>query len=369
MYNVKAMAVGCLVSICTLLLVAEKLKADPTKVGLLLTLSGVHTEVGEDCKRGIDLARIFPLLVDLEKLKKLEFVTEDCRSEPRVALDAFRKLIDQDKVAAVITLRSPIGMTLNPVSRERRIPLVGAIGHPDFVPQNEFAFQTWPLVSSEGSVLAKYMYAEGLRTLAMISAEDDWTIALSKAVAEEFKRLGGQVIFDQYVLPTEVDLSSLMTKARKKSADGVFLNFTLGQGGFAAKKAKEYKVPGRYFSNYWAGFKSYIESAGPEASEGLVFPEIHIDAPAMKAGFHEKYGDSYLISAMTIACYSGTFAVAHALRECQGVRGNNRPIAECLLTRNNVELPDGPLAVKDRIEQFSIDLKRIVAGRSVKVAP
>jgi ABC-type branched-subunit amino acid transport system substrate-binding protein len=352
----------------TILLIARDLHAEPTKVGLLLTLSGVHTEIGEDCQRGVDLARTFPQVSDLEKSKILEFVTEDCRSEPRVALDAFRKLIDQDKVAAVITLRSPICMTLNPVSRERHIPLIGAVGHPNFVSQNEFAFQTWPLVSTEGSALAKHMYAEGLRTLTMISAEDDWTIALSKAVAQEFARLGGQVIFDQYVLPTEVDLSSLMTKVRKKSADGIFLNFTLGQGGFAAKKAKEYKVPGRYFGNYWAGFKSYIESAGPEATEGLVYPEIHIEAPAMKARFQEKYGGSYLISSMTIACYSGTFAAAQALKECQSMEGN-RPIAECLLNRNSIDLPDGPLTVKDRIGQFSIDLKRIVAGRSVMVVP
>jgi ABC-type branched-subunit amino acid transport system substrate-binding protein len=90
---------------------SDTARPEKVKVGALLTLSGSFATAGEDCRRGIEAA-----LAVSGARSSLDVIYADSKNEQTTAISEFRKLVQADKVLAVYTHRSTIGMALNPVS-------------------------------------------------------------------------------------------------------------------------------------------------------------------------------------------------------------------------------------------------------------
>ncbi|MBI5967998.1 MAG: ABC transporter substrate-binding protein, partial [Deltaproteobacteria bacterium] len=75
--------------------------AETMKIGLIMPLTGPNAMIGQEEKRGIDMA--------IEKInaaggalkKKVELIIEDNRGDPTVIVSAAEKLITRDKVVAL----------------------------------------------------------------------------------------------------------------------------------------------------------------------------------------------------------------------------------------------------------------------------
>ncbi|MDG4820227.1 ABC transporter substrate-binding protein [Micromonospora sp. WMMD956] len=107
--------------------------ADTTavRIGLLVSLSGTYTAVGEDMQRG------FRLYLDTHggKLggRTIDLVVADEGDGPATAVPAARKLLERDRVVALTGLVG--GATVDKVqtlTTERKIPLVGGNARPAF---------------------------------------------------------------------------------------------------------------------------------------------------------------------------------------------------------------------------------------------
>ncbi|SCG59579.1 ABC transporter substrate-binding protein [Micromonospora halophytica] len=107
--------------------------AGTVRVGLLVSLSGTYTTVGEDMQRG------FTLYLDSHHGKlggrKVDLVVADEGDGPATAVPAAQKLLERDRVVALTGLVG--GATVDKVqtlTTERKIPLVGANARPAFAP-------------------------------------------------------------------------------------------------------------------------------------------------------------------------------------------------------------------------------------------
>ncbi|MEU6020851.1 ABC transporter substrate-binding protein [Micromonospora sp. NPDC047134] len=107
--------------------------SDRVRIGLLVSLSGIYTSVGEDMRRG------FQLYLDTHDGRlggrDIDLVVADEGDGPATAVPAAQKLLERDRVVAVTGLVG--GATVDKVqtlTHERRIPLLGANARPEFAP-------------------------------------------------------------------------------------------------------------------------------------------------------------------------------------------------------------------------------------------
>lgn len=334
---------------------------DPVKIGLLLTLTGTFATGGEDCRRGIEVARQEYSPQNFAGPHKIAFIYEDSQNDPKVGVNGFKKLADLDQVLGVITMRSSIAMVLNPISRQKRIAMLGAVGHRDFVPGNEYAFGIWPSTADEGAALADRMIADGQRRAATLTLEDEWTMSLTAGVRERFEQLGGQIVAHETVAPKESDVTTMLTKMKVLQPDAIHINLDVGQNGLAIRRAREIGYRGALYSNFWAADADAVAVAGLEAAEGVMFPEIKLGLPRFRALLENKFPPKRT-SAMMFSCYASAAMMIQAVSKIEG-KPDRAQVFQALQATSEVPLADEPLPIRERRGRFNILVKRISAGQ------
>lgn len=323
------------------------------RVGVLLPLTGNYATLGKDCQAGIDVAQSLfaPNVRD-----KIEFISADSQAEPRVAVSEFRKLVEFNQVQAVILNRSPIGMAVNPLSKQMKIPILGMVGHPDFTPQNEYAVMYWLNSNDEGGALARYALSRGIKTAAIITSEDEWTVTLSKAFASAFRSGGGTITFDETIPPQESDMQTVALKMKAKRPGLAYLSLSIGQIGPMLRRLDEKSISLERYSNFWLGKKDVISSAGLDAAEGALYAELAWNRPKFKAAL-KGFLPTEEGSSMNYTCYAGAAAIGQVAFE--------KNFKEALRNLPSVTLQDETLQIKNREVQYPIALRIIKDGKPV----
>ncbi len=340
--------------------------AEEIKIGLLLALTGPFADIGDDCKRGIDLAvdsKTDKLNVDNYKIS---LIYGDSQADPKTGISEFKRLVDQEKAIAVLTMRSTIGMSLNPLSQSKKIPVVGAVGHPKFTTNNEYAFQFWPATNQEGEVLAKKAIELNYKNIALVTAEDDWTLSLSEEFKNSFEKAGGKVSFNETVLPTEVDFLPIITRLKQKKADAIFIDMApISSIALIAKRIREQGIKLPILANFWLGDKNAIANAGAQNVEGVIFPEVKLKYSGFEERLNKLTSSPKRPSGMTHSCYSGMAYLIEALKNNKGIK-DNISYYSALNNTSQVKLLDNTIEVNNRRANFPVIIKTIKNGQVIE---
>lgn len=312
-----------------------------------MTLSGNFVSAGEDSRRGIEAA-----LNTSDNRRYLDVQYEDSRNEPSVAITAFRKLLKLDKVAAVYTHRSSIGMALNPASSNSKVPLLGAVGHQQFSADNEFAIQTWPRAHDEGAFLAEEFKRRNLSRVAVLYTEDEWTSSVTEGFRSRLKELGVKLVFDQSVLPGEQDFRTQLLKLKASNPEAIYFNFLLPQIAPAIKQSREIKMPGLLFSNFYLAKKEVSDAVGKAGLEGVSYVELDNNLPKLK----EILGKDEPPPGLAVAAYISTLLLAQAARENPQPK-NPEELMASLLRQKEIQTSDGVFLIEDRRIKFPLVVK------------
>jgi branched-chain amino acid transport system substrate-binding protein len=189
-------------------------------VGLVAILSGPNAAYGTAIRAGAELA-----LAEVNaKGEHIRLFVEDSGGTKDGAINAARKLIGRDRVAAIIgpTLSNEM-FAMGPVTNGRGIPTIGtsttANGITDIGP---FIFRTALPEADVIPVTMKKAVARGARTIALIYADDD---AFSKSGFEVMKTAAAQAGLK--ILDTEsfgskdTDFSAQLTRIKALKPDAV----------------------------------------------------------------------------------------------------------------------------------------------------
>lgn len=345
-------------------------EVEELRVGLLPALTGPFADLGADCVRGVEVAKQSSTQGGKVGNREIRIFVGDSQADAKVGLSEFRRLVDQEKVLAVLTMRSSVGMPLNPVSAQKHIPLLGAVGHSRFVPDNPYAFQFWPATDVEGRTLADYLIQSKISSVALVTAEDEWNVSLSSRFKEAFVSAGGRVVGDETVHAVENDISPIIGRLKMRKPEAVFINLGLFPGASAVRRLREQWKEVPLFSNYWSGTPAAIKAATPEAAEGLMFVETSLRLPhflKMLEELSKIRGETHQRpSAMTYACYSAYLAVSTVAAGNQPLQ-NGEDFHRALLNLQKLELLDGPLSLSGRQAQYHLVMKRIEKGEVIEV--
>ena len=321
-------------------------------VGLMSDMTGSLAPNGEDCRNGYRIA-----IESFGPQDRVRFLFADSRGDGKTAVSEFQRLQEQG-IIALITNRSQVGMAINPLSSRSAIPLIGIVGHNDFVRNNPYALRMFPGVQVEAQALAEKATSLGLRKVAVITLEDEWLSSLTQEFNIALKQRGGQVLLNASVLPSELDFGALIGKI--KDADAVFMNLGIAQSGPFLRRLRELGVKSQVLSNFWGAKKEVLDETGPEAAEGLIFFETDLRQPKFIAEHRRLFGHDRA-SVVTYSCYAGLRLLLNTVSSAN-TSVSKASLQQLLTGANAVVLLDETIPIVNREAIYGLRCRQIARG-------
>ena len=329
-------------------------------VAVLAALTGDAASMGSDCRRGVELGREVFAPGDRIGAHRLVFLFGDHRGEGRSAVTEFQRVVASGGAQVVLTHHSQPTMQINPLSAAARIPVLGVVSQNAFVAENEYAFRFWPTAEDEAAALSRAMSSSGVKQLALISLEDEYTLSLRERLLEKLEAEGVAVAGDERVLRSDVDLQPVLWRLLRGHPDGLLVNIAVGQIVPFVRKLRESGYHGRVFGNLWFMMQEIQKMYGAPFLDGVVFARLDTGLPEFRRQMG-RLGASGDATPVLYACFTEFAALAQALTVLPA-GGDSEAIAKALRDLHTVGLPDGPVPMEHREVRFPLTLKVIRGG-------
>jgi ABC-type branched-subunit amino acid transport system substrate-binding protein len=193
---------------------------EPIKIGFDEGFTGFMAYDVALAEKGILTA--FEMLNNQVAGRPLEYVKADNGSDPVVAVDKARQLVESDKISFLAgPIFSPAAQAVTDyLSKATGIPQCSIVGQPsdNLTTANKLAFMPNGLYGSQGYYFGKYCAEQlGYKTANCIHYDDTAAHQLQDGFAKGFAEGGGTITSINYVPMDSVDFSSYLTAM--KTAD------------------------------------------------------------------------------------------------------------------------------------------------------
>lgn len=213
------------------------------KVGVYVDLTGQTSSYGQSTKNGIQLAVDEINAAGGVNGRKMTLVIEDDQGRTEQAKTVVEKLINQDKVVAVLgEVASSNTLAAAPVAQGAKIPMITPSStNPRVTQAGDYIFRVCFLDDFQGSSMAKFA-ANNLngKTAAILGdVNSDYSKGLTEFFEKEFTKLGGRVLAKEAYTQTDPDFKAQLTKIRNLNPDVIYVPGYYGQVGIIVKQARE----------------------------------------------------------------------------------------------------------------------------------
>ncbi len=205
----------------------EEENADEIKIGHYASLTGSEATFGVSTDNGIKLAVAERNAAGGVKGKKIKLITYDNQGKPQESVVAVTRLIDQDKVVAVLgEVASSRSLAGAPVCQRKGVPMVTPSStNPDVTSVGNMISRVCFIDPFQGYVGAKFA-RENLnlsKGATLYNRAQAYSSGLSNNFVESFKKLGGTVVSEQAYSDGDNDFSAQLTAIRAKGAEFIYI--------------------------------------------------------------------------------------------------------------------------------------------------
>ena len=248
---------------------------EPYKIGAVFSVTGAASFLGEPEKNTVIMLQ--------DQINKsgginghpIEVIIEDSKSDETQAVLSAKKLLDRDKVIAIIgPSTTGESMALVPIMNSAKTPLIScAAGAGITQPVNErhWIFKTPQYDFSAVEAIYTHMKNHGISKVGILTITTGFGDAGRKALHDMAPKFGITIVADERYGPKDSDMTTQLVKAKSTGAQAI-INWSVGPGQVVVTKnwsALRMGIP-LYQSHGW-GSKKNIELAG-KAAEGVISP-------------------------------------------------------------------------------------------------
>lgn len=344
---------------------------DAIKVGFYAPESGF---AAADGKSAYDAAKLAVKHINADggiKGADLELVNYDDASDPKQAVTIATKLIQQDKVTAVVSgSYSDQTLAAAPIFQRSSVPMIAAYAvNPGIPSTGDYIFQQDETGTVQGRAGAIALADKlGAKKIAIVSVKNDFGEALVKGFTEQAQKLGAAVVATDFNQFGEKDFSPIIKRDLGLGADGFYM--------------VQYAAEGQQFIRAWNQLNvdlplvgtegidtttQFIEPVGKDA-EGMVFTTSlnrESDNPQTQK-FMKDYTAAYghapdMVAATT---YDSFYVMAHAM-ETEGT--DAKQIKDGIAATKNFEAVTGTIVEYNDVGQVvkAVELQQLKDGKVV----
>lgn len=258
---------------CFLLLAMPARAADTVKIGAVLPLTGGQALVGQEEKRGVDMA--------LEKInaaggvlgKEIELIVEDTKGDPTVAVGAAEKLITRDKVAVLTGPYTSVETLAVLAAAKKYEPVYvtqggGAIKMDKMYGKERWLFLLHPRSPDYQKSITDFVGSINPKPKSIAIAYEDTSYGVdhSKVAREYLSKAGFDIVTFESFKSGSLDFSPLLTKIKAKNPDVFYWIGYAGDSILITKQCKELGfAPKMLLSTIGVGYPEYQQSLGKDA--------------------------------------------------------------------------------------------------------
>jgi branched-chain amino acid transport system substrate-binding protein len=175
--------------------------------------------------------------------KKLKLFVEDDQSKPEEAATAATKLVNQNRVVALLgEVSSSRSLAAAPIAQAAQIPMVSPSStNPRVTQVGDFIFRVCFTDPFQGAVMAKFAHDTlKLRRLAiLVDVRNDYSVGLQTFFRQHLKQLGGEVVAEQSYSEGDSDFHAQLTQIKATNPDGIYVPGYYTEVGTIARQARE----------------------------------------------------------------------------------------------------------------------------------
>lgn len=197
---------------------------EPVRIGVLLSMDGAAGYMGRDAWEGIRDAHWFqPTVLG----RRVELVPANTHSEPSQAACAFFRLVEKERVCAVIgDVTASCTLAAAPLAEKFRIPLVSLSG-PVSPCRASNSYTLWTGISAE--FLGRWCALTCRTTLrastvAVIQdSSEEFSVGVAEHFARAFRSLGGDVVHRSGLRAGQSNMGTELEQVRRAMPDALFV--------------------------------------------------------------------------------------------------------------------------------------------------
>ena len=286
-------------------------------IGEYGSLTGNDATFGTSTKAGAEVA-LDELVAQHQGMIggfKVRVVVEDDQGRPEEAATAVQKLVNQDRVIAVIgEVASSRSLAGAPICQAAGVPMITPSStNPRVTQVGDYVFRMCFLDDFQGQVMARFTALNlKLKKVSILKdIKNDYSVGLAKYFTDSFTALGGSIVAESDYSAGDQDFRGQLTAIKAKHPEAIFVPGYYTEVGLIARQSRELgiKVPlvggdgweseqligiggaalnGCYYSNHWAldlpdpGLHSFLEKyhakfhSDPDAIGGLAYDASNV---------------------------------------------------------------------------------------------
>ncbi|MBR1418543.1 MAG: ABC transporter substrate-binding protein, partial [Synergistaceae bacterium] len=226
----------CVLALC--LLASAALAAEPIKIGEIATVTGDFAAYGvaevESVKIAVAEINAKGGVKVGDEMRPLEVVMYDCRTRNEDMVNSARRLVEQDKVSAVIgPSGSGLCIAAAPIFNRGHVPHLGTLPTNPNVTVDEsgkvrpYNFRICFLDPYQGAIMAQFAAKNlGAKSAALLyDVSSDYSQGQREFFIKSFEAAGGKIAADEGFRGEDVDFRSQLTNMKESGADVLIFPF------------------------------------------------------------------------------------------------------------------------------------------------
>lgn len=255
---------------------------DPIVIGAVVSTSGAAAPLGEPERNTLQLMEKKINEAGGVLGRPLKIIILDDQSNAKEAVTATQRLINQEKVVAVIgASASATTLAMKPITAQAKIPQI-AMAAANSITDEAPSEWIWRVAPKDNLAVERAMkyIAESLKVKKIAVLYDENAFGSSgMAQIEKVKGdYGLEVVAKESYKTDETDLTAQLTKLRGSNPEALVVWGTNPGPAVAAKNLKQLAWSLPYIGSHGIANFKFIELAG-DAAEGVVFPSTKILFP------------------------------------------------------------------------------------------
>jgi branched-chain amino acid transport system substrate-binding protein len=308
------------------------------KIGFATEQTGVESYIGQAA---------IPMLQDhIDKINadggiggyKLQLISYDTRSEVTDAVAVTKRLVEQDRVVAVIGPSwSAAAIPIAEIADNGKVPVIGTTASNINVTVDEagnlnpYMFRMCFIDPYQGFALAEFAYKElGLRKVAFLTdVASPYSVGIEQFFTEHFVELGGEVVATEGYQTGDTEFRAQLAKIKDSGADLLMMPaYTYRDPGLAAQQMKALNMQMTMMGADGWFVDELLPMAGKELEGAYLTTGVSTDSPEF-AAFNEEFEKKHNVKPNIYAYYSldALMSIEYALRQIADKGGEFTPTA------------------------------------------
>jgi branched-chain amino acid transport system substrate-binding protein len=268
------------------------------KIGGVSPVTGEAATFGASTKNGMDMAIAEWNAKGGVNGKPVKMSFADDKGDPAEAATVWTKLIEQDKVCAIVgTVMSKCSLAGAPISQNSKIPMISTSStNPKVTQVGDYVFRVCFIDPFQGTVGAKFAFDDlkAKKAACLFDVGNDYTKGLSEFFKAKFTALGGEVVGYEGHATGTTDFKAQVTKLLAAKPDVLYVSDYYNDVALIAKQARELGFKGPLLGgDGWDSPK--LTEVGGSAVEGCFFTNHYSqeDTSPIVQGFVKSYQAKY----------------------------------------------------------------------------